>query len=75
MSRDDVLVVDDDPEFRELVGLVLEPLGVRVLDAEDERSALRLAETASDRVFLVLLDYFMPDSDPARCASPRASAR
>lgn len=65
--RDTVLVVDDDPDLRELVGIVLEPLGVRVLAAENGQTALSLAEAASDRILLVLLDYFMPATDPAAC--------
>lgn len=66
--RDTVLVVDDDPDLRELVGIVLESMGVRVLAAENGQTALSLAEAASDRILLVLLDYFMPATDPATCA-------
>jgi CheY-like chemotaxis protein len=65
--RDTVLVVDDDPNLRELVSVVLEPIGVRVLAAEDGQAALSLAEAASDSILLVLLDYSMPMTDPAAC--------
>jgi len=56
-----VLVVDDDPAFRELVGRILEREGYTVTEAENGRVALeRLAETAPG---LILLDLMMPEMD------------
>jgi len=56
-----VLVVDDDPAFRELTILILEQEGYTVTEAENGRVALeRLAETAPG---LILLDLMMPEMD------------
>jgi PAS domain S-box-containing protein len=56
-----VLVVDDGPENRELVRLVLEEAGLRVAEAENGQVALdRIAAEAVD---LVLMDMQMPVMD------------
>jgi len=56
-----VLVVDDDPAFRELTRRILEQEGYTVTEAENGRVALeRLAETAPG---LILLDLMMPEMD------------
>jgi len=56
-----VLVVDDDPEIRELAGLILEGGGYAVRKAGSGREAIEsAAETAPD---LILLDVNMPDMD------------
>lgn len=52
-----VLVIDDDPDIRMMVSLVLEREGYRVIAADDGRSALALV---SERPDLILLDYMMP---------------
>jgi PAS domain S-box-containing protein len=57
-----VLVVDDEPELRELAMKMLERIGFRVLTAADGREALRRYETASE-IDLVLLDLTMPEMD------------
>ena len=56
-----VLVVDDDPDIRELVRELLERAGYRVTAAQDGRDGLRtLYETKPD---IVLLDVNMPELD------------
>src|SRR5262245_56657348 len=56
-----VLLVDDDPELRESVSLLLGNLGFVVTAAADGRIALRLA---SERDFdVVVADIFMPECD------------
>ena len=56
-----VLVVDDDPDIRELVRELLERAGYQVSSAADGRDGLRvLYETRPD---LVLLDVNMPELD------------
>src|SRR5262249_2257919 len=56
-----VLVVDDDPTFRELAGRTLNQHGWEVCCAENGRVAL--AAAARRRPALVLLDLLMPEMD------------
>jgi DNA-binding response OmpR family regulator len=56
-----VLVVDDDPDVRALVGELLARAGYRVTEAEDGRAALRLLY--DERPDLILLDISMPELD------------
>ncbi len=56
-----VLVVDDDPQCRELVRRHLEAEGWRVTEAADGEAGLRAA--AADPPALVLLDLMMPGVD------------
>ncbi|MDB5999320.1 MAG: arcB 7 [Rhizobacter sp.] len=56
-----VLVVDDGPENRELVRLVLEEAGVMVVEAENGQAGLDLV--TSERFDLVLMDLQMPVMD------------
>lgn len=53
-----VLITDDDAAFRETLGGVLEPLGVRPLLAADGEEALEIVRR--EEVHLVLLDMHMP---------------
>lgn len=55
-----VLVVDDEEEIREVIKLVLEGRGMRVLVAEDGPEGLRLFGERSDDIDVVLLDMTMP---------------
>ncbi|MDQ2810010.1 MAG: GAF domain-containing protein, partial [Chloroflexota bacterium] len=56
-----VLVVDDDPDTRRLLGLQLAGHGFRVSEASGGREALALA--AADRPDLITLDVMMPGLD------------
>lgn len=56
-----ILVVDDDPEVRQLCQVVLEGEGYAVRLAEDAPSGI--AAATSDRPDLVLLDWMMPGVD------------
>ena len=67
MARNTVLVIDDDPDFREAVAAVLEDMGVRVLEAPDCEAGLTLLARERERVRLVLLDYWMPGRTPVDC--------
>jgi CheY-like chemotaxis protein len=58
----DILVVDDNPDVRELLCIVLELDGYRVLAAEGGRDALELL-TRIVPPALILLDLMMPDMD------------
>jgi CheY-like chemotaxis protein len=66
-SRDRVLVIDDDPDLRELVALLLPDWGLVAVEAEDCASALALIDRERGRLRAVLLDYFMPGLDPRKC--------
>ena len=56
-----VLVVEDDPDTREILGRLLEKEGCQVIAAENGRVALeRLAEC---QPMLILLDLMMPEMD------------
>lgn len=59
MSR--ILIVDDDPDVRELCRIVLSGESFEVLEAEDARSGIELAE--HKRPDLILLDWMMPGVD------------
>ncbi|MGC5772003.1 response regulator transcription factor [Paenibacillus pabuli] len=56
-----ILVVDDDPHIRELVGHFLLQEGLHVIEAVDGLDALRLL--ADHKVDLVVLDIMMPGMD------------
>ena len=53
-----ILLVDDDAEVRQAIQAILEPLGARILVADDGNSAVDLAtENSPD---LVILDMMLP---------------
>ncbi|WEK53200.1 MAG: response regulator transcription factor [Candidatus Cohnella colombiensis] len=56
-----ILIVDDDPHIRELVGHFLRLEGLDVLEATDGLDALRIV--ANSMVDLVILDIMMPGMD------------
>jgi DNA-binding response OmpR family regulator len=51
-----VLVVEDDPTFREVIRLTLLPLGVRILEAGGLDEARLMLRAAPD---LVILDFYL----------------
>ena len=63
MSNSDtyVLVVDDEPDIRELIKDILEDEGHRITTASDGESAR--AAVKAQRPHLILLDIWMPDID------------
>ena len=56
-----VLIADDDPDIRDLVGFRLERAGCTVIRAADGEEALRLAEQTPPDV--CVLDVMMPKLD------------
>ncbi len=58
-----VLVVDDDPDARELTALFVQSGGFRPLEASTGAQALTLTEEHQDSVELVILDIHMPGED------------
>jgi two-component system, OmpR family, response regulator len=67
MRDDAVLIVDDDPDLRDLVRVVVESAEIDVVEASTCREAMAALHANRDRIRLVLLDYFMPGMDPAAC--------
>ncbi len=66
-SGTNILVVDDDQDFRWAMSNVLESAGYQVCEAENGRAALKTLE--KDIPNLILLDYRMPRRDRiAGCA-------
>jgi CheY-like chemotaxis protein len=60
-STEPVLVVDDEPDVRDMLRRALETDGLAVLEAEHGRAAL--ARIATQRPALILLDLTMPEMD------------
>ncbi|WP_167859487.1 response regulator transcription factor [Paenibacillus cymbidii] len=56
-----ILVVDDDPQIRELIRAHIEQSGMHALEAESGRQAIERLE--SDRVDVLILDLMMDDRD------------
>lgn len=56
-----VLLVDDEPDNRELLEAMLEGTGVRSIAAADGGEALRRMHARPDDIDVVLLDWMMPD--------------
>ena len=61
MSRGSVLVVDDEPDVREVLCEFLSHRGYDVVDAENGQAALKILETL--RPDVVLMDVAMPVMD------------
>ena len=60
-SKPKVLIVDDQPQMRELVRTALEKLPVEMVEASDGKEAMKLIET--EQPDLLLSDYQMPNWD------------
>ena len=68
-----VLIIDDDPHYRQLMGEVLQPLGWRVLEAGEGESGLE--EVRRNRPDVVLCDLLMPRCNGFQvCRAIRADA-
>ena len=59
----EVLVVDDEPDVRELLVEFLRGLELKVASASDGRAAITPIEREPDRYWLVLTDIIMPGAD------------
>jgi DNA-binding NtrC family response regulator len=57
-----ILVVDDEPDIRRVVRIMLEKAGYDVLEAEDGQAAINVINTGENRLMLdaVLCDMRMP---------------
>jgi len=59
-GRETILLVEDEPDIRELVAEVLKDRGYTVLEAQDGEDALRVVEQYREPLHLVLTDVMMP---------------
>jgi CheY-like chemotaxis protein len=69
LRPDAVLVIDDDADCREMIETLGVILGVTVLQASNCTEGLKVIECQRNRIKVVLLDYFMPGMEPAKCAA------
>jgi CheY-like chemotaxis protein len=63
-----VLVVEDEEAVRRVIAAALTRSGYTVLDAEDGRGALTVAETLLDGIDLLVTDLMLPDTTGADLA-------
>lgn len=68
-TRPALLVVDDDPAYREMIVALGQIRGIVVLEASDCGKALQILDGEQHGVKLILLDYFMPGMEPKQCAA------
>ena len=61
MSKQKILLVDDEPDILEIIGFNLEREGYEVFTAPNGRKALEIAR--KQKPDLVLLDVMMPEMD------------
>lgn len=65
ITKQTILVVDDETRLRDLLRIVLENRGYRVAEAEDGKQALKVFEEVSPD--MVILDVMMPEMDGLAC--------
>jgi len=70
-----VLVVEDQPEVRELTCLILRGIGYEVLDAGDGEEALAIAERHTHPIRLLLTDVIMPGMNGKELAAQLAGSQ
>src|SRR5262249_17513947 len=68
------LVIADDPNCREMIETMGLVWGVPVLQAANCKEALKVIKSERGRIKLILLDYFMPGMDPAKCVTSLIAA-
>ena len=67
VDRPTILVCDDDPDFVEMISILLERRGYRAISAPDGRSAIRIAAKQPPRA--IMLDLMMQGTDGAAVVS------
>src|SRR5436190_11109801 len=70
-----VLLADDEPLVRNLVGAVLSDAGYRVLDASDGQQALEISRQFAGSIHLLLTDITMPRMNGIELSLQLASER
>lgn len=59
-GNETILIIDDEPNIRDLCKDMLEPLGYNVISAEDGNHGIRVFKEMNDQIALVILDMIMP---------------
>ncbi len=59
-GKETILVAEDEPDLRELTRIFLESYGYKVLEASNAEQAIRIAESFTDTIHLLLTDVIMP---------------
>lgn len=62
MSMGDILLIDDNPDFREVFKVSLEQAGIRrnILEASDPIEALEVFNKNRHKIQIVICDFYMP---------------
>jgi two-component system, cell cycle sensor histidine kinase and response regulator CckA len=60
-----ILIVDDEPSIREILGTTIESYGYQSLTASSSQQAIELFTEHHHRIQTILLDYMMPGGDPS----------
>lgn len=68
-GKETILVVDDDPVIISIIKDILEPMGYRILTASDGAEAIRISESFTEKIDLLLTDVNMPVMDGTQLAS------
>ncbi len=59
-GNETILLTEDDKSVREMIEIFLEPLGYRVLSAENGSKAIELSSSYEGEIDLLLTDVIMP---------------
>jgi two-component system, cell cycle sensor histidine kinase and response regulator CckA len=60
-----ILIVDDEPSIREILGTTIESYEYRTITASNSQQAIELYSQHHDRIHAILLDYMMPGGNPS----------
>jgi two-component system, cell cycle sensor histidine kinase and response regulator CckA len=59
-----ILIVDDEPSIREILGTTIESYEYRTISASNSQQAIELYTQHHDEIHAILLDYMMPGGNP-----------
>ena len=74
-GNETILIVEDEPNLREITRVFLEGFGYRVLEANDVDQALELVRTLPEPIHLTLTDVIMPGMSGQQLAEQALRAR
>ena len=60
-----ILIVDDEPSIREILGTTIESFDYRTISASNSQQAIELYAQQHGEIHAILLDYMMPGGDPS----------
>ena len=66
--RANVLVIDDDPDFRDMIEVIGLSCDVPVVHASNCKEGLEILRRDRSQIKMILLDYLMPGMEPVKCA-------